>query len=74
MNRRAAFTPLHHPHCERRRILPRAPEPRTLKRHECRAPNAEADTGALEREIEELVSALYGLTSEEKALVQAAAK
>jgi adenine-specific DNA-methyltransferase len=36
--------------------------------------DAEADTSALEREIDELVYALYGLTSEEKALVQAAAK
>lgn len=35
---------------------------------------AEADTSALEREIDELVYALYGLTQEEKALVQAAAK
>ena len=34
----------------------------------------EADTSALEREIDELVYALYGLTPEEKALVQAAAK
>jgi adenine-specific DNA-methyltransferase len=36
--------------------------------------DAEADTSALEREIDELVYALYGLTPEEKALVQAAAK
>jgi adenine-specific DNA-methyltransferase len=36
--------------------------------------DAEADTSALEREIDELVYALYGLTAEEKALVQAAAK
>ena len=35
---------------------------------------AEADTSALEREIDELVYALYGLTSEEEALVQASAK
>ncbi len=35
---------------------------------------AEADTSALEREIDELVYALYGLTPEEKALVQASAK
>jgi hypothetical protein len=35
---------------------------------------AEADTSALERELDELVYALYGLTKEEKALVQAAAK
>ena len=34
--------------------------------------DAEADTSALEREIDELVYALYGLTPEEKALVQAA--
>lgn len=36
--------------------------------------DAEAGTSALEREIDELVYALYGLTPEEKALVQAAAK
>ena len=36
--------------------------------------DAAADTSALEREIDELVYALYGLTPEEKALVQAAAK
>lgn len=36
--------------------------------------DAEADTSALEREIDQLVYALYGLTPEEKALVQAAAK
>lgn len=36
--------------------------------------DAEADTSALEREIDELVYALFGLTPEEKALVQAAAK
>ena len=36
--------------------------------------DAEADTSALEREIDELVYALYGLTAEEKTLVQAAAK
>ncbi|MHB8522469.1 MAG: helicase-related protein [Limisphaerales bacterium] len=36
--------------------------------------DAEADTSALEREIDDLVYALYGLTPEEKALVQAAAK
>ena len=32
--------------------------------------DAEADTSALERKIDELVYALYGLTKEEKALVQ----
>ena len=36
--------------------------------------DAEADTSALEREIDELVYALYGLTEDEKALVQSAAK
>jgi TaqI-like C-terminal specificity domain/N-6 DNA Methylase len=36
--------------------------------------NAEVDTSALEREIDELVYALYGLTKAEKALVQAATK
>ena len=36
--------------------------------------DAEADVSALEREIDELVYALYGLTPEEKALVQSAAK
>jgi hypothetical protein len=36
--------------------------------------DAGADVSALEREIDELVYALYGLTAEEKALVQAAAK
>ena len=36
--------------------------------------DAGADTSALEREIDELVYALYGLTAEEKALVQATAK
>lgn len=35
---------------------------------------AGADVSALERELDELVYALYGLTPEEKALVQAAAK
>ena len=34
----------------------------------------EADVSALERELDELVYALYGLTEEEKAFVQAAAK
>ena len=34
----------------------------------------EADTSALEREIDELVYAIYGLTKEEKAIVQASAK
>ena len=34
--------------------------------------NAGADVGVLERDSDELVYALYGLTSEEKALVQAA--
>ena len=33
-----------------------------------------ADVSALERELDELVYALYGLTPEEKALVQSAAK
>jgi len=36
--------------------------------------DADADTSALEREIDELVYALYGLSPEEKALVQAAPK
>jgi adenine-specific DNA-methyltransferase len=36
--------------------------------------DAEADTSALEREIDELVYALYGLTKEEKDIVKAAAK
>ena len=36
--------------------------------------DAEADTGSLEREIDEMVYALYGLTPEEKALVQSATK
>jgi hypothetical protein len=36
--------------------------------------DAEADTSALKRELDELVYALYGLTEEEKALVQAVAK
>jgi hypothetical protein len=36
--------------------------------------DAEADVSALEREIDELVYALYGLTKEERALVEAAAK
>ena len=38
------------------------------------AADAEADKSALERKIDQLVYALYGLTPEEKALVQAAAK
>ena len=38
-SRRAAFTPLHLPHCERPPIFPGAPKHRTLKRHQCRAPN-----------------------------------
>jgi hypothetical protein len=41
--RRAAFTPLHHPRCERRPVLSGALEHRTLKRHECRAPIPEWD-------------------------------
>jgi len=36
--------------------------------------NAEADTNALEREIDELVYALYGLTPEEIKLVEGAVK
>jgi hypothetical protein len=36
--------------------------------------DAGADVSGLERELDELVYALYGLTPEEKALVQAAAK
>ena len=36
--------------------------------------DAEADTSALERETDELVYALYGLTKEEKDIVKAAAK
>lgn len=36
--------------------------------------DAEADTSAWEREIDDLVFALYGLTKEEKALVQATTK
>ena len=36
--------------------------------------DAEADVSALEREIDELVYALYGLTKEEKDIVKAAAK
>jgi adenine-specific DNA-methyltransferase len=36
--------------------------------------DAEADTAALEREIDELLYALYGLTDEEKALVENKAK
>lgn len=39
-----------------------------------KARDAAADTSALEREIDELVYALYGLTKEEQALAQAAAK
>jgi len=35
---------------------------------------AEADVSALEREIDELVYALYGLTPEEVKLVECAAK
>ena len=35
---------------------------------------AEADTSALEREIDELVYALYGLTPEEIQIVEGAAK
>ena len=36
--------------------------------------DAEADTSALEREIDELVYALYGLTPEEIQIVEGAAK
>ena len=36
--------------------------------------DAGADVSALEREIDELVYAFYGLTEEEKALVQSTAK
>jgi hypothetical protein len=36
--------------------------------------DSEADTSALEREIDELVYSLYGLTKEEKDIVKAAAK
>ena len=39
-----------------------------------KAQAASADVSASERELDELVSALYGLTPEEKALAQAAAK
>jgi hypothetical protein len=35
---------------------------------------AKADTRALEREIDELVYALFGLTDEEKAIVNGVAK
>jgi len=38
MNRRAAFTPLHLPRCEWRRILSRALEHLALKRNKFRAP------------------------------------
>ena len=36
--------------------------------------NAEADVSALEREIDQLVYALYGLTPEEIQIVEGAAK
>ena len=36
--------------------------------------NAEADTSGLEGQIDELVYALYGLTKEERAVVQGAAE
>ena len=36
--------------------------------------DAGADVSALERELDGLVAALYGLTDEEKALVEGAAK
>lgn len=36
--------------------------------------DAEADTSALERELDELVYALYGLTPEEIQIVEGAAK
>ncbi len=39
-----------------------------------KARDASADVSALERELDELVYALYALTPEEKALVQSAAK
>jgi endonuclease III len=99
MNRRAAFTPLHHPNCEPRPIFPGAPECRVLKRHKCRAPipaappakqkpverlvdcilaaktqDASADVSALEREIDELVYALYGLTPDEIKIVEDSVK
>ncbi len=44
MNRRAAFTPLHHPNCEPRPVFPGALKRRTLKRHECRAPESQRDS------------------------------
>ena len=44
---------------------------RILSAKQC---DAGADVSALEREIDELVYALYGLTEEEKALVQSTAK
>jgi translation elongation factor EF-1beta len=43
----------------------------SLKIHPC---DADADTSAVEREIDELVNALYGLSMEEIKLVEGAAK
>jgi hypothetical protein len=42
--------------------------------HGGEAGRAESDTSALERKIDELVYALYGLTKAEKDIVKAAAK
>ena len=58
-------------------VLPQKQKPivglvdRILAAKQC---DVEADTSALEREIDEMVFALYGLTNEGKALVEAAAK
>ena len=72
--RSAAFTPLHRPNCERPWIIPSAPDYLTLKRHKCRAPIPAADTSALDREIDQQVCALYGLTPAERDLVEESAK
>jgi hypothetical protein len=68
--RRAAFTPLHRPNGERLLIHFDAPEHRPLKRHKCRAPSPAADTSGLEREIDQQVYALHGLTPEEIKIVE----
>ena len=60
MNRRAAFTPLHHPHCERPRIIPSSPDQHTLKRNKFRAPIPAVPTTQqkpVERLVERILAA-----------------
>jgi len=56
------------PH-DRTRLISKVDRILTAKQHD-----AEADTSTLERDIDELLYALYGLTDEERAIVQGVAK